>query len=61
MLEVAYAGNDHRYTIIVAILYGIVIAYGASGLYDRVYACSGCYLHTVCEWEERIRCHHRAI
>ncbi len=54
MLEMAYAGYDHGYTIVVAILYGVIVAYGAAGLYYRVYACLVCYLHTVGKGEERI-------
>ena len=61
VFEMTEAGGHHGHVVSIAVFDGIVVAYGASGVYHGCDAGFVGYLHTVSKWEEGIRSHHCAV
>ncbi len=54
MQEMTPPGKDHRELMAVGRLDNLIVAYGAAGLYDGLYAGFGQGLHAVGEGEEGV-------
>ena len=61
MFEVTYAGHGHGHIVGIAVVYGLLVTHGASGMYYRSDTGLVGYLHAVCKWEEGIGRHYGTV